>query len=133
MSFTRLPRYSRLLAICAVTLLGVAVAAPASAHGFNRGGPRVSFSFGFGAPYYPYWYYPPRVYYPYSYPYYATPVVVAPAAPTTYVEQPPPPAQHASPAPSHYWHYCAESNAYYPYVQQCAGGWQQVSPTPPGR
>ncbi len=29
---------------------------------------------------------------------------------------------------SNTWYYCAESQAYYPYVKQCAAGWQQVAP-----
>lgn len=28
-------------------------------------------------------------------------------------------------------YYCEEAKAYYPYVQQCPGGWRQVTPTPP--
>ena len=27
---------------------------------------------------------------------------------------------------SHYWYYCPASRAYYPYVRECAGGWQRV-------
>lgn len=132
-------RTARLAVITATALLCAAVATPSLAHGF-RHGPRVSFSFGFGAPYYPYGfgYYPhyPRAYYPY-YPYYAAPVVVAPATVPTYVEQgglqAAPAPQAPAQSPSSYWYYCAESNAYYPYVKQCAGAWQPVSPTPPGR
>ncbi len=37
----------------------------------------------------------------------------------------PPPA----PAPV-YWWYCAPYGAYYPYVQDCPGGWQPVVPPP---
>jgi hypothetical protein len=41
----------------------------------------------------------------------------------------------AAPAPqqtqANYWYYCAESQAYYPYVKECPGGWQQVEPQPP--
>lgn len=58
-------------------------------------------------------------------PRYAYPAPVyytAPPAPTVYVEQPPP--------PQNYWYYCADSQAYYPYVQSCAGGWQRVLPRP---
>jgi hypothetical protein len=62
-------------------------------------------------PYYPYSYYPP-----------------APPAPTVYIERsappPPPPAEY-------WWNYCPESKAYYPYVRECPGGWQRVSPVPP--
>jgi hypothetical protein len=52
-------------------------------------------------------------------------VYVAPAP--TYVE-PPPVAQSFQPG---YWYFCQEANAYYPYVQQCPGPWQQVIPQPP--
>jgi hypothetical protein len=68
----------------------------------------------------PYWWGPP--YYPYYYP----PVVVADPV---YV-QPNPVVQ--VPAPQTYWYFCRQSNMYYPYVSQCPGGWEQVSPTPPG-
>lgn len=34
------------------------------------------------------------------------------------------------PDPS-YWYFCPDSSAYYPYVQACPGGWQQVVPAPP--
>ena len=34
-------------------------------------------------------------------------------------------------APVAYWYYCAAAGAYYPYVQNCAGGWEPVLPTPP--
>ena len=52
-----------------------------------------------------------------------SPVVVAPA-PRVYVAPAPPPPT--------YWYYCDAAQAYYPYVQQCPGGWRQVLPTPPG-
>ena len=124
MKSTRFPRL--VAAAIAAALLGAAFATPALARGYHHhGGPRVSFSFGFGVPYYAPYYYGPRAYYPYyPYPTVVSPVVVAPA-PTTYVEQP-----QAAQLPAGQWYYCAESNAYYPYVQSCAGGWQAVSPTP---
>jgi hypothetical protein len=86
--------------------------------------PRSSVQFGIymGGP----WVFPP--YYPY--PVYAPPIVVAPAAPPpVYIEQ-----QQAAPAMEPgYWYYCQEVQAYYPYVQQCPGPWQQVAPQPPQR
>lgn len=30
-----------------------------------------------------------------------------------------------------YWYYCAAAAAYYPYVQNCPGGWELVLPTMP--
>ncbi|HTO48891.1 MAG TPA: hypothetical protein VML91_14720 [Burkholderiales bacterium] len=41
------------------------------------------------------------------------------------------PPQQQQPQQSHYWYYCPASKAYYPYVRECAGGWQAVSPQPP--
>jgi hypothetical protein len=91
------------------------------AHGFHHGfrGPRVRVGIGLGLGTFwgpdwgwgPYW---PR----YAYP----PVVVTPA-PRVYIQPAPPPPQ--------YWYYCDAAQAYYPYVQQCPGGWRAVSPTPP--
>jgi hypothetical protein len=107
------------LAACAgVMLLSALAAGTADAH-------RVRFGFHFGFPVFPpYWYYaPPPVYY------YPAPVVTAPAAPAAYVERSPSAA--AQPA-EYYWYYCADSQTYYPYVQQCATEWQRVSPRPPG-
>lgn len=60
-----------------------------------------------GAPLYAPFYYPAPSYY-YS-------------PPPVYIEQAPTPG---------YWYFCPESNTYYPYVQECAGGWQPVLPQP---
>ena len=52
----------------------------------------------------------PRAYYwPGYYPY--APAVAAPVA--------------------QYWYYCTAAAAYYPYVQDCPGGWELVLPTMP--
>ena len=32
---------------------------------------------------------------------------------------------------SGYWYFCRKSNAYYPYVRKCAGGWEKVPALPP--
>lgn len=99
--------------------------------GFAIGSP---FWYGYGAPYY--WPYYRPYYYPYPAAYYPYPAaVVAPAyaaGPAAYVEQQSQPgaAAPASPA-SGYWYYCNESQAYYPYVNQCAGPWERVAPQPP--
>lgn len=71
----------------------------------------------FGPWYYPpyYWDYPPRV------------VVVPAPQPPVYIEQNPAPAAQAS----NYWYYCVDAKAYYPYVKDCPGGWQQVVPQAP--
>jgi hypothetical protein len=41
----------------------------------------------------------------------------------SYIEQAPGPA---------YWYFCPQLNAYYPYVQECPGGWEPVLPQPSG-
>jgi hypothetical protein len=107
------------------------------------------------APYYyprPYYYYPPPYYYGY-------PVQVPPAPPVVYIERsevegPPPqwippanqlppdsiPEQAAEPSPPQAapvpqpvpdWFFCRDSNAYYPYVRECASPWQRVPSQPP--
>ena len=56
--------------------------------------------------------------------------------PPVYAE-PPPAVQYVEPPPANstqepgYWYYCPDSNQYYPYAQQCPGGWQPVAPQPP--
>jgi hypothetical protein len=121
----------------------------ASSHGGSHGGyhghPRVSVGFAFGGPaYWGYWGYPgwgypgwgyagwdyPGYYYPS--PYYYPQAVGVPAEATAYIERSDassPPVQQSQ---GYWWYYCPEAKAYYPYVKQCAGGWQRVSPTPPG-
>lgn len=99
----------------------------------NRGyywGPRYSVGVYLGpgfwyGPYYP-WYYPRYPYYYPPYPY-VPPVVTVPSSPPTYVER----EVRGPEAEPAYWHFCRESNAYYPYVRECPGGWQRVSPLPP--
>ena len=96
-------------------------------------GPRVSIGFGFGAPYYPYYYRPYPYYYP-PYAYYPAPVVVQqqPVYVEQYAPQPQsqPQPQTQPQAPSGYWYFCAEQNGYYPYVKECQMGWQRVAPQP---
>ena len=125
-------RLTKTVAVVSLALFCVSAASPADAH---RNRSRISIGFHVGVPVYAYshwhgWHAYPRPYY--HYPYYThSPVVVAPvvvAPQPIYVEQQPAPA---AAAPSGYWYYCAQSNAYYPYVQQCAGQWQQVAPRPP--
>ena len=113
----------------ALMLLGVAGTGSAWAdrdhdHWRGHGHSNVYFGIGIG----PYW--DPWNYRPYGFPYanpyyYYPPVVVAPAAPPIYIEQ-------AAPAPqTNFWYYCGASRTYYPYVKECAGGWQKVTPQPP--
>ena len=110
-------------------------------HGGNYSYSRVNVGFAFGGPYwgYPGWGYPgwgyagwgyPGYYYPSPYYYYPQAVGV-PAEATAYIERSDassPPVQQSQ----GYWYYCPEAKAYYPYLKECAGGWQRVSPTPPG-
>ena len=92
------------------------VSASASAHG-------VRFGIGIGFPVFP-WYYPA----PYYYHPPPAPVVMAPSAPPAYVER----RSEAAAAPAeHFWYYCNDSQAFYPYVRQCASPWERVTPTPP--
>lgn len=88
-------------------------------HHHHRHGPRVGFGIQFGVPLYSPWYYRPAP------AYYYPPVVVAPAPPV-YVEQ----SQPAVVPPVSDWFYCAGSQAYYPYVRECQGGWQRVPAQP---
>jgi hypothetical protein len=82
-------------------------------HGFL--GPR------FGVSIWPYWD-------PYWTPYGSPPVVTPP--PQVYV-QPAPEAPVQPPPAQSSWYYCENPPGYYPYVQQCPGGWRPVAPTPP--
>lgn len=51
-----------------------------------------------------------------------------PAPPAVYGPTAPPPPVVEQRLPAGYWYYCAEANAYYPQIQHCEGGWQQVAP-----
>lgn len=112
----------RVTLITLAVLLGVMAAADASAHGRRHHG-GVRFGVFVGAP--AFWYYPPPYYhYP---PYYYPRTVVVPASPPVYIEQ-----GHPAPAPPPSdWYYCREADAYYPYVDRCAGPWERVAPHPP--
>jgi hypothetical protein len=82
--------------------------------------------FVFAPGYYPRsYYYPPYYYSPYYYP---PAVVTVPAEPPVYIER----GEASEPAPpaSASWYYCADPQGYYPYVEQCPGGWQAVAPRP---
>ncbi len=71
-----------------------------------------------GAPLYSYSYFP---YHSAAY----APLYTAPLA-TEYIEREP-----ESRSPNDYWYYCPGSKTYYPYVNQCSGGWQTVEPLQP--
>ena len=111
---------AKVLALAAALLGGMLAADSALAWGRSR----VVVGFHFGVPIgYPYYYAP----YPYYPPYYAAPVVVQ-QQPTVYVEQAP--AAPQAQASSGYWYFCQSAQGYYPYVKECPGGWQRVSPQP---
>lgn len=119
-----------LLVLAALLTTGVATEASANGHGHSS----VHFGFAFGPGYWPGYgpgyyapyYYPP--YAPYAYGGYYPPV--AAAGPTTYVEQGPVEAAPQQQALGSYWYYCRQSNAYYPYVNSCAGAWERVPARP---
>lgn len=60
-------------------------------------------------------------YFPYYNAAYA-PIYSAPLA-MEYIEK-----QPQARSPNDYWYYCPGSQTYYPYVNQCSGGWQAVEP-----
>lgn len=106
--------------------VGVVVGAPLWGAGWYGSYPY----YGYGYPYaYPY---------PYPYPYYPyAPAVPVPASPPVYIEQGgaapalAQPQYQQAPQQTQYWYYCPVSKAYYPYVKECADGWQQVPAQPP--
>jgi len=113
-------RSAKAILVLLLALGAAAASAPAFAHS------RVHFGLYLGAPMYwqPY-YYPP------AYPYYYPPTVVVPQSPPVYIEQGGQAEQ--APAGQGWWYFCRESNAYYPYVKHCPGGWEKVSPQPPAQ
>jgi hypothetical protein len=59
-------------------------------------------------------------------------VVAVSTEPQVYIERSD--AQPASSQPAgEWWYYCADSKAYYPYVNECAQAWQRVATEPPNR
>lgn len=126
--------HKRLVSLLAAISLvpGLALAHGPSSHGHARYYPRNNVQFGvtFGSGLYSpgyysnYWYAPPI----YTAPVYSAPPVVIQTQPPVYIERPA--AVTEAPA-SAYWHYCAPTQSYYPYVSECAQAWQRVSPVPP--
>jgi len=125
----------KLLKIITMLLIVVAGASVTeSAVAQRHGGARIGLGITFGFPLYAPGYYAPLPYYypaPYYYPpwpYYYSPIL--PPAPQAYIEQG---GSQASPdqPQGYWWYYCQDSKAYYPYVKECPGGWQRVSPQPP--
>jgi len=101
-----------------------AASVPAWAHRGHFGHGRVGVGVVIGAP----WVWP-GYYSPYYAPYYAYPApVVVQSSPPTYIEQGD--TYSAEPREEAYWYYCRKSKGYYPYVNECPGGWQRVAPRP---
>lgn len=87
-----------------------------------HGGAHFGYDLGlgfYGWPYYPYPYYPP--------------IVPVPSTPPVYTQQDMPSTPQAPPPQNSYWYYCRNPDGYYPYIRECPGGWETVSPQPPGR
>jgi hypothetical protein len=120
-----------MIAIVATLLLSSGGLGYAWHRGGWWGGARVGIGIGIGPFWGPYWggYWRPYAYgYPYAYPHGYPPVVTVPS--TQLYVQPSAPAA-AQPPPPTYWYYCDQAKSYYPYVQQCPGGWRAVTPTSP--
>jgi len=113
------------VAVVVLLLLGSLHADSAYARGSgHRGhGGHVGIGLWLGPGWWPGWW-APRYYPSYYYPYYQDPPIVI-EQPEVYVQPVP---QETQPG---YWYFCKESQAYYPYVKQCPGGWMKVVPTPP--
>lgn len=129
----RLGRTRRVLTLL-IALLVAAASTPAFAHGgggkghsgghhFNGahvgghhfGRARLGFGVFVAGPAF----YPPLPYYP--------PDALATSEPPVYIEL----GTSAPDRPAGYWYYCADAQAYYPYVKECAGTWQPVAPLAP--
>ena len=114
----------KVLGIIGAMLVGIAASGAALAdrgwHGGHGGHVRSSFGVFVGVPLFSPWYYPPAYYYP--------PAVVA--QPPVYVEQGGDYPSAPAPQAQQFWYYCNASQAYYPNVTECPGGWQRVAPQP---
>jgi hypothetical protein len=134
-----------LVAAAAVVAGLFAVAESASArgrHGHHHGhhhhhGARFSFGF-WGGPFWGPGYWGPGYWGP---GYWGPPAVVyAPAPePRVWIESDqaaatpvPPVTSNTDPNAPQWWYWCASSRGYYPYVSNCAEGWQRVPPQPQG-
>lgn len=106
-----------ILATAALVLVAV-FPAQAWAAPFHHVGARVFVGIG---PVWPWWWAPPV--YP-VYPVYTAPVIIQ-QSPPVYIQQEAPAQQYQQ-----YWYYCENPKGYYPYVQQCPGGWLKVVPNP---
>ena len=83
-------------------------------HNHNRASNVVAAGVFVGGPWWPWW----------DYPHYYPPVAMQPA-PVEYIERS---EQEAQPAGD--WLYCAKAQGYFPYVGECAEGWERVPAAP---
>ncbi len=110
--------------------------------GWNRGGrvgiylgAPIGFNFGYypysyyGASYYgsPYYYSPAPAYYP---PVQSAPVIYTERRDNLQIRMQEAPRNLSQNVQASWWYYCVDSNAYYPYVNKCPGGWLRVAPQP---
>ena len=102
--------------------VGIYLGAPI---GFNYGYYPYSY---YGAPYYGSPYYSPApVYYP---PVQPAPVVYTERDDASQFKVQEISRNSSEDAQGSWWYYCVASKAYYPYVNQCPGGWLRVAPQP---
>ncbi|RCS58250.1 hypothetical protein [Parvibium lacunae] len=139
MSSCTISRLARKLSVViAATLCCLGLVLPNSSHahgrvgfyvGINAGHPAYYGGYGY-RPYYQPYYWGPSYYAPIYYTPPVTTTVIVPPEPTVYVQRP---VERTAPpvATQQYWYFCRESQAYYPYVQQCTGPWQPVAAMPP--
>ncbi|UFS70744.1 hypothetical protein LPW11_00805 [Geomonas sp. RF6] len=109
---------SRIALVVFAVILAGAVPASARGYGHGHGHGHGGASVYIGPVWGPLWW-GPTYYYP------PPRTVVIERSPEVYVQQAP------APEASQYWYYCQDAKAYYPYVKQCPGGWQTVTPAPP--
>lgn len=133
--FTRSKKYKILFLIVAAAISAILISSGTVIAGGWHGGAHWHGGWGWGWPYYglgfatgaflsyPYYYYPYYPYYSY-YPYY--PYTYAPAyRPSRSVI-----VRERKPAMDTWYYYCRKSDAYYPYVRRCPGGWEKVPVVP---
>lgn len=107
-----------LLSTAGILLLSEAVLAHGRGHGHHHRN-HWSGSFFIGVPYYPSYHYYHDHYW--DYPRYPRTIII---------ERDRRPDAGSGPPPAQYWYYCDSADAYYPYVEQCPEGWQEVPATP---
>lgn len=150
----KISKMGQSLTLIMTLLVGVSTSGAALGHGGGyggggwRGGSRVGvyigapigFNFGYspysyyrapyyGSPYYgaPYYYPPAPAYYP---PVQPAPVIYTERSESPQISPQVAPRNSSQDAQESWWYYCVDAKAYYPYVNQCPGGWLRVAPQP---